>query len=194
MIKAIILAAGRSRRMGTPKMQMKIAGQTFLQHISGCLQRNGIRHITVVLGFNAERMTAEMPPELDYAVNKNFDNGQFSSLQCGLRRVLPDCEAALVCLVDQPHIQDEWVNKITAAFRQTKGDIFVPAFRGKSGHPVLYSASVFPKIMAMAPTQTARDLRSRPNIKTRQVPLDDPGILQDADYPHDIIKIKKYFQ
>ncbi|MBN1996378.1 nucleotidyltransferase family protein [candidate division KSB1 bacterium] len=193
MIQAVILAAGRSSRMGTPKPLLKIKGKTFLQHIAGCLYQAGIQKITVVLGFNARYIQAAAPPELNYVVNHNFDNGQFSSLQCGIRHLEPERRGVLVCLGDQPHIQVEWVKKIMETLKNTPGDIFIPVFQGKSGHPVLYSSALFQKILSMSPTQTARDLRNDKSVKLVHVPLQSSGILQDADYPEDIKQIKKFF-
>ena len=193
MIAGIILAAGESRRMGQLKPILKIGGKTFLQHIAGQLTAAGIDPIVVVLGYKADFIRKNCGIEAEFVINAGYQRGQFSSLQAGVKALPPSCRAAIVCLGDQPHVRAEWITALTAAYADTSKDIIIPRYKGRSGHPVLYSSKVMQKILQMEPSETARDLRDSFADSTLWINLASGGILYDADTPRDLREIQTRF-
>ncbi len=194
MIPAIILAAGESRRMGTLKPLLRIGNKNFLQHIVGELNNAGISRIYIVVGHQAERVIAQSGvSNAVFVLNDNYQSGQFSSLQTGIRQLDAKSEAVLVCLGDQPQIKAEWIRSLIAAFRSAEPLIVVPKYRGKRGHPVLYSEKLFSEILTMAPTQTAHLLTANHPDEIVEVEMDTRGVLLDADEPTDLDELRGYF-
>lgn len=194
MISAIVLAAGESRRMGRLKPLIKINNKTFLQHITDELRIAGISDIVVVVGFEADRIKQESGlSQIQFAVNKNYENGQFSSLQTGIRHLDKKCEAVLVCLGDQPQIRADWITRLVQVFGETRAPIVSPKFRVKRGHPILFSADLFDEILAMHPTQAAFDLKRAHKEEIVDVPIDDEGLIVDADTPDDLELVRRFF-
>lgn len=195
MICAIILAAGESRRMGELKPLIKINGKTFLQHIAGQIRKAGIEDILVVAGFNAQKIIAESGLDsVEFVVNKYYQNGQFSSLQTGIRNLPEQCAGIIMCLGDQPQIKAEWIEQIIAAARISNAPVVTPKFKTRRGHPIYFAASLFREILTMAPTQTAHDLIQKHQDEIVDVAIQNDAILVDADTPQDLQKVKAYFK
>ena len=193
MIAGIILAAGESRRMGQLKPILKIGDKTFLQHIVVQLTAAGISPIVVVLGYKADQIRSNSGIKAEFVINAGYQQGQFSSLQTGVKALPPSCQAAVVCLGDQPHLRSEWIIKLTIAHTNTGKDIIIPQYGGKSGHPVLYSSRVLEEILQMEPSQTARVLRDSFTDSTLLINMISEGILYDADTPRDLQNIQSHF-
>ena len=192
MIEAVILAAGESKRMGQLKPLMKIDGVTFLQKIEKELYDSGIQHIHVVLGHEAKKIMSESGIRANFVINENYQQGQFSSLQKGISVLSGECAAAVVCLADQPHIKAEWIVKLCEPLSAGFNGIVRPVYKGRSGHPIVYAAEMFDKILVLPATATAKDIMSQYQRDTTWVTIDSDGILYDADTPEDFELIQKY--
>jgi CTP:molybdopterin cytidylyltransferase MocA len=192
MIGALVLAAGESSRMGRLKPLIKIDGLTFLQRIVNELRAAGIDNINIVVGFAADRIQKESGVDVDFVENINYKFGQFSSLQCGIQSLSEQCTGVVVCLADQPQVKSDWINRLVQHFEKTKAAIIRPSFRGKSGHPIIYSAHVFQTILDLPPTATAKELMTTFADDTVFVEMDSDGILYDADRPEDVQTIRQF--
>ncbi|MBN1561595.1 nucleotidyltransferase family protein [candidate division KSB1 bacterium] len=191
-IQAIILAAGESRRMGRLKPLLRIGDKTALGHIVEQLQNAAIDTIHIVVGYEAERIIRESGVAGHFVVNERYPLGQFSSLQRGIA-ALSECAVAAVCLVDQPQIQPAWILALIAGL-QPSIKIVRPSFHGSSGHPVLYTQSLFQEILAMPPTATAKELMRSYAAQTVFVDMDSEAILYDADTPADFAAMKRWLE
>lgn len=195
MICAIVLAAGESRRMGQLKQLIKIQGKTFLQHITDQILNAGINKIFIVTGFAAEKIKEESGvTSAQFVINKNYSNGQFSSLQTGVYNLPKDCSGVVVCLADQPHIKSEWIIKMLDVFNRTNAPIVTPKFNVKRGHPIILNDSLFNEILEMSPTQTAHDLKTNHYEKIVDVLIDDEGLIVDADTLQDLQTVRGFFK
>ena len=202
MIQAIVLAAGRSQRMGYPKPLVRIGCATFLEHVLGQIRATEIKQPLVVLGHRAGeieqqsgtgvRGAGSRGEGLRFVINSEYDKGQFSSLQCGIRNLESACEAVVVCLVDQPQIRDAWINRLLAGFRKSGAPIVRPRYRGRGGHPVLYARSLFEEILDMEATLSARDLLGRHREEVEEIEIDDEAILFNANRPEDLKRLMAY--
>jgi molybdenum cofactor cytidylyltransferase len=187
MISAILLAAGESRRMGSPKALLHYQGQTFIQRICTAFITAGVDELIVVLGARAEEIGHALPahPALRSVVNSRYSQGQLSSLTVGIGALSPESEAAIVSLVDHPLVSRETITAVLDSFRAAPAPIVIASYQGKRGHPVLFSSRVYGEILAAPLDQGAKVIVRKDPARVREIPLDDPGILADIDTPEE---------
>lgn len=187
MISGILLAAGESRRMGSPKALLAYQGQTFLERICTAFFDAGVEELVVVLGAWEDRLRPALPrhPALRTVVNPHYAQGQLSSLVCGLGALSPDSAAAVVNLVDHPLVRPETIAALMASFRTDPLPIIIATHQGQRGHPVLFSRRVYAELLAAPLDKGAKTVVRKDPARVRHVPLDDPGIVADIDTPQD---------
>jgi molybdenum cofactor cytidylyltransferase len=186
MIIGIILAAGESKRMGTPKALLKIGDRLFINHIAAQLEASQLDLIYAVLGDKAELIQSVLESNVTVLHNPNFHEGQISSLKTAIDKVqYENCDGVIIALVDHPLISSVVVSKLIETFYQSKKRIIIPTHAGKRGHPVLYSREVFAEILEAPPDRNAKTIRLENLEETLEVEVDDPGILVDIDTPQD---------
>jgi molybdenum cofactor cytidylyltransferase len=186
MINAIVLAAGESKRMGMPKPLLRFHGTSFLGQIVSVLQGGDVDRITVVLGARAQMIRESIDlSAVDVVVNEDYREGQLSSLIAGLGAVPLQTDAILLCLVDNPLIARETVNRIVGAFRETGKPIVIPVFNGRRGHPALFARPVFDELLNAPVDKSARHVVQSNEDKVFEVDIPDPGILTRIDTPED---------
>ena len=186
MINALILAAGESRRMGMPKPLLKFSDTTFLERIIAVLRDCDVDRIMVVLGARAELVRTSVDlSDVDVVVNKDYQQGQLSSLVKGLQSLSDRTEAILVCLVDHPFVTTAIVNRLIAAFRETRRPIVVPVFNGRRGHPALFANSLFDELANAPVDKGARHVVASNADKVLEVDVADRGVLMSIDTPED---------
>jgi len=185
MIAGLILAAGESSRMGTPKAALAYRGRTFLETIVQTLEEAGIERIVVVLGHRAEEIQRQIKIEpARVVINPDYRSGQTSSLQAGLRALLADGpDAVLLCLVDHPAVSAETARKIMAAFCEGGAPVVIPTYQGRRGHPVLIGRQVFPELLDLASDAGADSVIRKYRPTTQSVAVEDEGVVIDVDDP-----------
>jgi len=186
MICAVVLAAGRSRRMGTQKLILPYAGSTVIGHIVEQLADSALgRTYVVVASDQAEVADAVSGHPVEVVVNPDPDSGMLSSVRCGLRALPDGCRAVLLALGDQPGISPRLVNALVEAFAQTDKDIAVPTHDGRRGHPLLFSIDYRDKILGEYDEVGLRGLLRNHPEAVLEVPVPWPVVLTDLDYPED---------
>jgi len=186
MINAIVLAAGRSKRMGKPKPLLRFGNTTFLEQIISVLKLSDVDRVTVVLG--AEAQAIEKSIDLsgtDVVVNKDYRKGQLSSLIAGLKNTPNQTDAILVCLVDNPFITKIVVNRVISKFKETNSPIVVPVFNNKRGHPTLFSRSLFKELRNAPLKEGARGVIHSNEEKVLELKMRESKILVSIDTPED---------
>jgi len=187
MIAGLILAAGESSRMGTPKATLAYHGRTFLELIVETLRSAGLEPIVVVLGHRAEEIQQRVKSEaIEVVVNPDYRFGQTSSLQAGLRSlVADDLEAVLLCLVDHPAVSEATVERVVASFRQCGAPVVIPTYQGRRGHPVLLGRQLFEELLGLSGDAGADSVVRRYRPATQYVEVEDEGVVIDVDDPED---------
>jgi molybdenum cofactor cytidylyltransferase len=187
MISGILLAAGESRRMGSPKALLRYRGKMFIARICEAFLTAGVDELIVVLGARADELKRVIPahPALRTVLNPHYFQGQLSSLMTGLGAVSVESEAAIVNLVDHPLITTETFQALIASFRADPLPILIASYNGKRGHPVLFSSQVYGELLAAPLDQGAKVVVRKDPSRVREISLDDPGILADIDTPED---------
>ncbi len=194
MIPAIVLAAGKSTRMGRTKALLPLGVRdTFLSRIVGTLRAAGVEDVVVVLGHDADAVAA-MLRERDVAarvvVNDAYESGQFSSLLAGLTVVdRPGVSAMLLTLVDVPLVSPETVRAVIARYRTTSAPLVRPVSGSRHGHPVLIDRSLFDAIRRADPSTGAKPVVRAHASPAGDVPVSDEGAFVDIDTPEEYAAI-----
>jgi molybdenum cofactor cytidylyltransferase len=186
MICAVILAAGESKRMGTPKLLLPFGKNTIIETIVDTLLQSKIDKILVVLGSNRDKIKSKISsrPVLTTA-NLRYKEGMLSSIQAGFRALPKKTEAVLVFLGDQPLIPSSVIDKLIAGYKKSKKGIFIPVFEKKRGHPILVDFKYKPEIEKLNPDIGLRALVFDHPDDLQEVEVDTPHILKDIDKPED---------
>ena len=179
----VILSAGESSRMGSPKALLAYRGTTFLEHLVNLLQGR-VEPLLVVLGHGADRIRAavRLPPQVRVLLNQDYRLGQLSSLQTAIRALEGSpVSGLLVVPVDHPAVEPEVVAALLDAFAAEQPEVLVPIFEGRRGHPVIFSLRLFAELLAAPLEEGARAVVRRHTA--RELPINDAGILADIDDP-----------
>ena len=182
MISAIVLAAGKSERMGTPKALLPFRGKTFLENILDAVSQSAIQNTVVVVGHHRNEIGAQVSIP-NFVFNPNYEQGMVTSFQAGIRALPADCSGAVIFLVDHPVVEVETINALVKNFAPNR--IVIPVFNGRRGHPVLFSAEVLQEILALPSSQGANIVVRKVPDRIFEVTVDAPGILVDIDTPED---------
>src|SRR5438874_2973123 len=161
MIPAIVLAAGRSSRMGRPKALLPLGrNETFLSRIIRTLHEADVNDVVVVVGHEFEPVIADLGQRgavARFVINHEYDSGQLSSVLAGLRVIdRPGLAAALLTLVDVPLVKSSTVRAVVDHYRRTRAPIVRPVCAGRHGHPVVIDRTLFEDLRAADPQRGAK--------------------------------------
>lgn len=150
---AIVLAAGESRRLGSPKQLAEIGGTPLLQQVLEMVGGWSVDGIVVVLGAHADEVMESIDfGDATIAINEDWTEGMAASIRVGLDLLARDAswERAFVVLGDQPGIPEEVPERLLDAAASTHRPVVVPVYRYERGHPVLFDRSLWPRLMALS--------------------------------------------
>lgn len=194
MIVAVVLSAGESSRMGRPKALLPVDGVRFIEKIVTALKSTRLAKIIVVLGHDADEMRRQIGDlPVTIVVNPNYKQGQLSSLVAAINSIQSSNDSAnvdgiLVHLVDHPYINPDLVNLMIDRFHETKRLIVVPSYRGRRGHPVIFSSAFFAELLAAPLDQGAKTVVHAHRDETLEIDTEDEGVTIDIDTPEEYRK------
>jgi molybdenum cofactor cytidylyltransferase len=179
---ALILAAGESRRMGSPKALLEFQGETFLDRLIGLFSPR-CSPVIAVLGANRETVRAGLrrAGEALIVENPDFRLGQLTSMQCGLRAVPACADGVLFTLVDHPAVASATIDALLDC--SAPAPLRIPRFEGRRGHPIWIAKSLIPEFVALPAGSSAKDVVTQHAEGIAYLDVDDPGILADVDDP-----------
>jgi CTP:molybdopterin cytidylyltransferase MocA len=185
-IAGVILAAGESRRMGSPKALLPIGGETFARRAVRVAREAGLEPVRLVVGSALPDLAAAHPELVPLLVtNPHPEQGQLASLRVGLASLPPEVDAAVVHLVDHPLVTAETVRALLRARRATAAAIVVPVAGGRRGHPVLFGREIFAELETCPLDLGARAVVAGRPERVLEVEVNDGGIHVDVDSPAD---------
>ena len=191
MVPGVILAAGRSSRMGRPKALLPSGpgGEAFVRRLARALCDGGVQRALVVgrpEDHALREEVAAMPWPIAFVENPGADAGQLSSVLAGLEAAAgPGTRGLLVTPVDAPLVTAATVAALLAVFSSTGAPVVRAVYRGVHGHPVIFSSDVFDSLRRADPNVGAKAVLRAHALAVVDVDVDDAGVVADVDTPED---------
>jgi len=183
MISAILLAAGESKRMGTPKLLLKWGQRTIIEKSVDTLLAAKIGELIVVLGHQAREILRKLGVRrLKAVINRKYRMGMSTSIGRGLGEVGPKSEAILIALADQPFVETDLIDHLIDIYRQNPHGIVLPSYKGERGHPVILDRFRYQEEMG----NLTGDVGCRPILNRHpedifEVEVESEGVIADID-------------
>jgi molybdenum cofactor cytidylyltransferase len=183
---ALVLAAGRSRRMGNRnKLLLDIGGVPLVRKVVSAAAASSCDGVMVVTGHEAARVAAALPSAgVETLYCQDYAFGLSASLKTGIAALPKSCDAVVICLGDMPNVTSAHIERLVAAYDPLQSRaVCVPTFRGKRGNPVLWDRRFFSELMDLKGDVGARHLIGEYAHLVCEVAMDDEGVLTDVDTP-----------
>lgn len=188
-VGAIVLAAGMSKRMGTPKMALPYKGRSVIGTVLTRLTNASIAPLIVVTGGEwklVEEKIREIPFEGTVVRNPVPDHTEMmDSLRLGMRTLPLNLDAFLIVLGDQPQILDSTVALLTDEYARTRKPIIIPSYQMRRGHPWLIGTEHWAELLDMPQEENLRDFLRKHGEDIHYLAVETPTILEDLDTPED---------
>jgi molybdenum cofactor cytidylyltransferase len=185
-VAAIILAAGRSTRMGGPnKLLAELGGKPLVRTVTEQALASKAQSVIVVTGHQAEQVEKALHGlKVKFVRNPDFAEGLASSVKAGVAAVADSADGAVICLGDMPLISSNLIDRLIEAFAPDRGHLIaVPVSDNRRGNPVLWSRRFFNELMALDGDIGARHLIARHSEAVAEVPVEGFGAFLDIDTP-----------
>ena len=185
-VSAVVLAAGRSTRMGGPnKLLAELDGKKLVRMVTEQALASKAKEVIVVTGHQAELVEKALAGlNVKFVRNPDFAHGLASSVKAGISAVPKPADGAVICLGDMPMISAGLIDHLIEAFAPDRGNLIsVPVSGGRRGNPVLWSRRFFNELMALDGDIGARHLIAKHNEAVAEVPVEGDGAFLDIDTP-----------
>ena len=191
-VSAILLAAGESQRMGgINKLMLAVEGEPLLRHTLKTLLASRLGEVVVVLGHQAEEARILLHElEVRIVVNKDYLEGQMSSVHCGLEALTRPCDGVMICLTDQPLLTAQDIDVLIDAFDRHGGSIIVPTYQGRRGNPIVLAYAHREEILGGGRNLGCKRLIERNPDLVRTVEMDTDHMVFDLDTPEDYARLQ----
>jgi molybdenum cofactor cytidylyltransferase len=188
-LQVVVLAAGASRRFGSPKQLVRIAGRPLLHTVVSRAVEIAGHSVTVVLGSGAVELSALLRHSpASILVNRNWEEGIGSSIRTAVGRLPGSCAGVLIALADQAAVTTEDLRRLAGSWRAHPDHIVAAQYAGITGVPAVFPAWCFPELIELRGDQGAQFLFHRHTERTLRVPI--PGAALDIDTPEDLLGIE----
>jgi molybdenum cofactor cytidylyltransferase len=185
-VTAIILAAGRSTRMGGPnKLLAELDGKALVRIVTEQALASKAKDVIVVTGHQAELVERALQGlDVKFVRNPNFAEGLASSVKAGVAAVPGDADGAVICLGDMPMISAQLIDHLIEAYAPDRGNLIaVPVSDGRRGNPVLWSRRFFNELMTLDGDIGARHLIAKHGEAVAEISAEGLGAFLDIDTP-----------
>jgi len=194
MITCVLLSAGNSKRFGSPKALAKLHNETVIEHLQKILVETQVYEIIVVLGAYADKIK---PYLLDHkkvrsVYNKDYNFGQTSSFKVGVETVPRNARGIMLLPVDYPLITADTVNTLIRHFLDESPRILIPTFKGRKGHPPLYSADLRDEILALDNEIGLNSIAYAHQSETIVYSVEDVGVISTFNTLDELESIKNH--
>jgi molybdenum cofactor cytidylyltransferase len=179
-IAVIILAAGRSARLGSLKQLLSYRGKTLLQHTIDTALESQASPILVVLGSGKDAIKKELEQKQVFILeNSSWESGMASSISCGitnLQELAPESEAAILMVCDQPFVNAKLLNNLITKHKDTRQSIVASSYANTLGTPALFHQSLFSELLVLEGESGAKSLIKKYSLQTGFVSFDQGSI------------------
>lgn len=191
MIRAIVPAAGQSRRMQTQKLLLPFRGRVVLRCVVEALLDAGIPEPVVVVRPDAAPLRAALAGlPAQFAVNPDPHSDMLASIRCGLRALPPTTQTIVLLPGDHPAVSAPTVRALLAAFAAGGHALLVPVHAGRRGHPLVFSARFREEILTRHDATGLRGLLREHAGDVAEWPAPDASVLCDLDTPADYARVR----
>jgi molybdenum cofactor cytidylyltransferase len=188
-VAAILLAAGRSQRMGKFKPLLPFGDRTVIESCLNNLRAGGIEEIVVVIGHRADEMRTHLRDlQVIFATNPEPDSAMSASIARGVEQASPGTKALLITLVDHPAVEPAAIKTITEEWRRGS-KLVQPEHNGRGGHPVLVDASYREELLRLDPETGLRSLFEAHRNEVRRLAVESPYVARDMDTWEDYVRL-----
>ena len=190
--RAIVLAAGASRRLGRPKLLLPFGESTRVGSVVAALRDGGAEEIVLVLAPGDEDLRAWAEGAgVTVAVNPDPDRGMLSSIQEGVAALGGTDVLLLVTPADLPNLRAGTVALLLHRMKETGAPLGLPVHQGKRGHPLAIAPALIPEIGTLDLNVGLKQLRDRHEAELLEVEVGDAGVVEDVDTPEDYARSRR---
>jgi molybdenum cofactor cytidylyltransferase len=190
-VGAVILAAGSSSRMGSPKQTLRYRGESLLRRAALAALGAGCRPVIVVTGAHSDLSRRELEGlDVREVLNHRWETGMASSIRAGVEGLVSadaDAEAAVLMLCDQPHVTAGVISGLVAAHRATGRPVIASTYGGSSGVPALFGRTLFAELARLEGAAGAKQFIKRHASEAHFIPFDEGEV--DVDTPDDFSRL-----
>jgi len=186
-VSGLVLAAGASTRLGEPKQLLPFGDTTLLGHVvAQARAAAALDEVIVVIGGAADLVRERVDFHGARVIeNPEFGEGCSASYRSGLGVVDPRCEAVAILLGDQPGVDASIIDAVVDAWRRSRDPITLASYRGREGHPLIFSRPLFAELSALRGDKAAWKIVDARRAEIRAVPL-------DRSHPRDVNTREEY--
>tara|TARA_E500000331_G_C17134470_1_gene659783 strand:+ start:412 stop:984 length:573 start_codon:yes stop_codon:yes gene_type:complete len=184
MISAILLAAGKSRRIPLEnKLIKKFRGKHLINHILKSLIKSKVSKIIIVLGYEHVKIKKILikSKKIILIINKNYKNGISSSIKLGLKRVLKKNKGFLIAHSDMPFVKISHINKICLSLLKNKKLVHAMKFKNRVGNPIGFNISILSKFNKIKGDAGAKYMVKRLKKDTHFIKVKSSKTFKDFD-------------
>ncbi len=186
VISAILLAAGKSKRMGKPKQLMPLGQSTIVEQAIDNLLGSAVDEVIVVVGHRAEEVIEAIAPRpVKLVINPNYEQGMSSSIIAGLNLVDSQAQAVMLALGDLPLVDSETINRLMDEFYNHDKGIAIPTYQGRRGHPVIFSIRYKEEQLKLTGDIGGRQIIKHHPDDILEVAVDSESVVTDVDTRND---------
>jgi molybdenum cofactor cytidylyltransferase len=171
----IILAAGASSRLGSPKQLLRFENSSLLERTISCATQTGLGPVVVVLGANAESLKNTIAEkEIITVFNSNWQEGMASSIRAGLdktKEAFPLIEGVIITVCDQPFITSQLLKDLYNKHKESQKPIVAAAYGNILGTPVFFHRSLFDELTGLKGDRGAKQIVNKDNSRLASVPF-----------------------
>ena len=190
-VGAVILAAGSSSRMGSPKQTLQFKGESLLRRAAQAAISAGCYPVIVVTGAHSDLSRRELEGlDVREVLNTSWETGMASSVRAGIEGLIStdrDADAAVLLLCDQPHVTAEVISDLVGAHRATGSIVVASLYGGSFGVPALFSRTLFDELARLEGAAGAKQVIKRHAAEAHFLPF--PGGEVDVDTPDDFSRL-----
>jgi len=192
MISCILLSAGLSSRFGSPKALAKVNDHMLLEQTQYMLLESNLHDIIIVLGADAKRIEPFVlnHKRIKLVYNKDYNFGQTSSFQAGLKNISKISSGVMLLPIDYPVIKTETINGLISYYKKKHPKVIIPSFKGKKGHPPLFNIKLKNEFLKLDKSKGLNTVSYHHNDNTIILPLNDPGITYTFNTQEELNKIE----
>jgi molybdenum cofactor cytidylyltransferase len=186
MLSAILLAAGRSQRMGKLKQLMPLGKSTIVEQAIDNLLSSAVSEVIVVLGYKAKEIAktiATKPVKIMF--NPSYQQGMSTSIIAGLILVNPKAQAVMLALGDQPFVSSQTINRLIEEFHNHDKGIAIPTYKGRRGHPLIFTIKYKAELLELKGDIGGREIIKHHPDDILEIAVDSESVITDIDTRED---------